>query len=250
MSTVHNEAKKQDIAKIVLMPGDPLRAKFFTENYLTKYKQVQNVRGMNAFTGFLKGTKIRVTVMPHGMGLESIGIYTYELYKFYDVETIIRFGTSGSYQLGVNLWDLVIADKAYTSSNYGKAFNNNTKYSEATKSLVEAAKKAAKKLDIHAPKKLHIGTVNSSMWFYQGKEVESVKDMQKKNILVAEMEGYALYSISKFLNREALVLLTVSDHIVTHESTTASERQQGLKDMFALLVETVKQHANKRTKST
>ncbi len=250
MATAHNEAKKQDIAKIVLMPGDPLRAKFFTEHYLEKAKLVQNVRGMNAFTGFLKGTKIRVTVMPHGMGLESIGIYSYELYKFYDVDTIIRFGTSGSYNKEVKLWDLIIADKAYTASNYGKAFNNNSKLSDATPSLVKAAKEAAKKIKIDDPKKLHVGTVNSSMWFYQGKEVESVKDMQKKKILAAEMEGYALYSIAKFLKKEALVLLTVSDHIVTHETTTPAERQQGLKDMFGLLVETVKQHANKRTKSS
>jgi purine-nucleoside phosphorylase len=130
MPTPHIEAKKQDIAKIVLMPGDPLRAKLFAKKYLKKVKKINNVRGMLGFTGFYKNKK--VTVMGHGMGLDSIGIYAFELFKFYDVDKIIRFGSCGTYNKELDILDIVIAKKAFTESNYGLGFGVKNKIVDAT----------------------------------------------------------------------------------------------------------------------
>jgi|ERR1051325_426697 purine-nucleoside phosphorylase len=158
--TAHNEAKKEDIAKIVLMAGDPLRASFFAKKYLKNYKLVNSLRGMLTFTGYINDLK--VTVMGHGMGMESIGIYAYELYKFYDVDIIIRFGSCGGYIKELNLFDLIIAEKAYSESNYGLGFNNEINDTmEASRDLVEKAILASQKLKFM--QKTKIGKIHSSL---------------------------------------------------------------------------------------
>ncbi len=232
MSTPHIEANKKDIAKIVLMPGDPLRAKLFAETYLKNYKQINSVRGMLGFTGTYKNKEI--TVMGHGMGLDSIGIYSYELYTEYNVETIIRFGSCGSYNEDINIFDIIIADKAYTKSNYGEGFGFYKDTIGATPSLIKIANKVVK--DYKTEKKVFNTTVNSSMWFYKTDNIDVPKEFVKKGIDVVEMEAFALYSIAKSLNKNALTLLTVSDHLVKNEFTSSEERRTGFKDMFNILL--------------
>lgn len=238
MSTPHIEAKKSEIAKIVLMPGDPLRAKVFAEEYLENYKQINNVRGMLGYTGTLEGKM--VTVMGHGMGLDSIGLYAYELYDHYDVDTIIRFGSCGAYKKEINLWDIIIGEKAYSKSNYGLGFNYEEDTIEATTKLVSIAKESAKKLNID--RNVITTTINSSMWFYKiNSDIDSFDEMISRGIDVVEMEGYALYVIAKSLNKNALVLLTVSDNLSTNQETTPEERRTGFTDMFNILKEMVKE---------
>lgn len=230
--TAHNEAKKEEIAKIVLMAGDPLRAKKFAIEYLKNYKLVNSVRGMLTFTGYINNTK--VTVMGHGMGMESIGIYAYELYKFYDVDVIIRFGSCGSYIKEINLFDLIIADQAYTESNYGLGFNKEKKDTiNASSDLVLQAKKASEELNLI--KKTKIGKIHSSMWFYTEGYDKGISNYTKSGVIAVEMESYALYLIAKTLNKKALTILTVSDNLITKQETTAFERQEGFIDMFKLL---------------
>ncbi len=232
MATPHIGANKDEIAKIVLMPGDPLRAKLFSETYLENPVLINNVRGMLGYTGSFKGKKI--TVMGHGMGLDSIGIYSYELYTEYDVETIIRFGSCGSYNNNVNIFDIIIGSKAYSKSNYGEGFGYTSDTIEATPSLVSLAHSVAD--DFKTERKIVDTTINSSMWFYKTHNIDDPKEFVAKGIDVVEMEGYALYAIAKSLGKQALVLLTVSDHVVKHEYTTADERRTGFVDMFNILL--------------
>lgn len=237
MSTPHIEANKKDIAKIVLMPGDPLRAKLFAETYLENYKIINNVRGMLGYTGKYKGKEI--TVMGHGMGLDSIGIYSYELYTEYDVDVIIRFGSCGSYNNDINIFDIIIADKAYSKSNYGEGFGIYDDTIEATKSLIDVANKISKEFKCN--RKIINTTVNSSMWFYKTENIDIPENFVNKGIDVVEMEAYALYSIAKSLNKNALTLLTVSDHIVKKKFTTSEERRIGFKDMFNFMLKIVEE---------
>lgn len=237
MATPHIQANKEDIAKIVLMPGDPKRAKIFAETYLENPRLINEVRGMLGYTGTFKGKE--VTVMGHGMGLDSIGIYAYELYHFYDVETIIRFGSCGAYTPDLDLYDVIIAENCYSKSNYGLGFGYDKDTIEGTPKLVELAKKVSSEYE--ATKKVVTGTVNSSMWFYTTEDMGSLESFVSKGILAAEMEGYALYSIAKALGRDALVLLTVSDNIATQEETTSAERETGFIDMFNILLKVVEE---------
>lgn len=230
--TAHNEAKKEDIAKIVLMAGDPLRAKKFATEYLKNYKLVNSIRGILTFTGYIN--KTRVTVMGHGMGMESIGIYAYELYKFYDVDIIVRFGSCGSYLKEINLFDLIIAEEAYTESNYGLGFNKEQKDTiKASSDLVLKAQKASKELNLE--NKTKVGKIHSSMWFYTEGYDKEISSYTKKGVIAVEMESYALYLIAKTLNKKSLTILTVSDNLITKKETTAIERQEGFIDMFKLL---------------
>ncbi len=237
MSTPHISANKGDIAKIVVMPGDPLRAKLFAETHMENYKQINNVRGMLGFTGTINGKE--VTVMGHGMGLESIGIYSFELYDQFDVETIIRFGSCGSYNPEVNLWDVIVAEKAYTESNFGTGYGfEGVDTLEATKSLVDLANTSAAKVGLNKGKLVNT-TVNSSMWFYKTHNQDQPNEFAAKGIDVVEMEAYALYAIAKSLGKQALTLLTVSDHIVKEQFATPEERQTGFNDMFNILTEII-----------
>ncbi len=232
MATPHISANKEDIAKIVVMPGDPLRAKLFAETHMENFRQINNVRGMLGFTGTINGKE--VTVMGHGMGLDSIGIYAFELYDQYEVETIIRFGSCGSYNNDVNIWDVIIADKAYTKSNYGEGFGFAGQDTiEATPELIELAKDVSK--DMETRGQVLNTTVNSSMWFYKTHNVDVPAEFVAKGIDVVEMEAYALYAIASSLGKKALTILTVSDHVAKHEYTTSEERQTGFLDMFNIL---------------
>lgn len=227
--TVHNGANKGDFAKTVLMPGDPLRAKMIAEKYLEDFKLVNTVRGMLAYTGFYKGVK--VSIMASGMGIPSIGIYSYELYKFYDVENIIRVGSCGSIDNNLNLYDIFIAESANTKSTYGKCFNieEDTLYSssEISKLLQDTA------LDMN--KTIAVGRAFSSDTFYAESNIDELYN--ERGCHVIEMEAYALFCNAKILNKKAAVILTVSDSIITKEETTALERQNSFNDMVEVALE-------------
>lgn len=232
MPTPHISANENEIAKLVLMPGDPLRAKEFAKKYLKDPKLVNEVRGMLAYTGTYNGK--RVTVMGHGMGMSSIGIYAYELYKFYNVETIIRFGSCGSYTDELNLFDLIIGEKSFEDSNFGSGFGIDGNITNATPSLVKLAEKVTS--DLKFKRNVVKTTVHSSQWFYKETNKNNLDDFVKRDIKVVEMEASALYAIAQNLNKQALVLLTVSDNLVTKKGTTSQERQTGFTDMFETLL--------------
>ncbi len=229
--TPHIEAKENEIAKIVIMPGDPLRAKFIAETYLENYKLVNNVRGMLAFTGQYKGTT--VTVMASGMGMPSIGIYSYELFKFYNVEKIIRIGSCGSYTSDLNLYDLVLVNACYSESSYAKTQNgceDNMMY--ASDYINFYIKEAAEQLNEH----ITIANIHSSDVFY--KENDNFKELYSKyGCLAGEMESFALFHNANVLGKKAACLLTVSNNLVTNEETTSLERQNSFTKMIEIALE-------------
>ena len=231
--TPHNEAKKEDIAKTVLMPGDPLRAKFIAENFLDDYKLVNSVRNAFAYTGTYKGK--RVTVMASGMGMPSIGIYSYELFKFYDVDTIIRVGSAGAYTDKLNLYDIVLADGAYSESSFAKAQNNEERnILHGNEELNNHIKEVANKLGIN----VHFNNIHSSDIFY--KENDNFEELREKyGCVCVEMESFALFHNANVLGKKAACLLTISDNLVTHEETTSEERQNSFKQMIELALESV-----------
>lgn len=233
MPTPHIGAQKGDIAKIVLMPGDPLRAKLFSETYLKDTKIINEVRGMLGYTGTYNG--IEITVMGHGMGLESSGIYVYELYTYYEVDIIIRFGSCGSYNEDINVMDIIIGEKGFTQSNYGSGYGfEGIDTISADKDLLKIAKKISQ---AHPTKrKVVTTTVNSSMWFYKTHNHDDPKYFVDKGIDVVDMEAYAIYAIAKSLSKKALVLLTVSDHIVKGDSLSSDERRTAFNDMFEIIL--------------
>lgn len=231
MSTPHNKANTGEIAKTVLMPGDPLRAKFIAETFLENPKLVNSVRNMFAYTGTYKGKE--VTVMGSGMGMPSIGIYSYELFSFYGVEKIIRVGSCGAYQENVKLYDVVIAQGSCTDSNFASQYNLNGTFSALSSySLLKAAVDEAEKLNIP----YHVGNIMSSDIFYNDE-----KDVWKKwanmGVLAVEMESYALFAQAARLKKQALTILTVSDSLVTHEETTAEEREKSFTAMMKIALE-------------
>ena len=230
--TPHIEAKQGDVAETVLMPGDPLRAKFIAENFLEDVKQYNSVRGMLGFTGTYKGK--RVSVQGSGMGIPSIGIYSYELYSFYDVKNIIRVGTAGAVSLDLKLKDIVIANGACTDSNYANQYNlKGTFAPTSTYELLEAAVAEARKTDC----KFKIGTILSSDIFY-GDDKEALKTWQKMGILAVEMESAGLFMNASRLGKNALCILTISDCIFTGEVTTSEERQNAFTNMMEIALET------------
>ena len=226
--TPHNEAIKDDIAKVVLMPGDPLRAKFIAETYLDDYKLVNTVRNMYAYTGFYNGKKI--TVMASGMGMPSIGIYSYELFKFYDVDTIIRVGSAGAYTDKLKLYDIVLVDGSYSESSFAKAQNGcNDNILYANRELNEKIKMVAQSNNIP----IHCNTIHSSDIFY--KENDNFPELyQKYGCCCVEMESFALFHNANVLGKKAACLLTISDNLVTHEATTSEERQKSFTTMIEL----------------
>lgn len=231
--TPHIEAKKEEIAKTVLMPGDPLRAKKIAETYLENYKLVNNVRNIFAYTGTYKGQQ--VTVMASGMGMPSIGIYSYELFKFYDVENIIRIGSCGAYTEKLKLYDLILADASYSDSNY--AFNQNgcnDKTLYPSEELNNKIISTANKLNL----KLNIGTIYSSDVFYS--EITNIDELYNKHkCLGVEMESFALFHNANVLGKKAACILTVSDNVVTKEETTPLERQNAFDKMMLLALESI-----------
>ena len=223
--TPHIGAKYGEIAKTMIMAGDPLRAKLMAERFLENPVQINNVRGMLGFTGTYKGKQ--VTVMGHGMGIPSIGIYSYELFNFYDVETIIRVGSCGSRQMYVNLGDLVICQGSCTDSNYEQQFNLPGHYAPiANFDLCRKAVDACEKLGYA----YHVGNVFSADVFYC--EDERKANWTKMGVLADEMEAPSLYMNAARAGKKALVICTVSDHILTGEKTTAEERQNTFTKMM------------------
>ncbi len=231
MPTPHNNAKKGDIAKTVLMPGDPLRAKFIAENYLENPVCYNEVRGMLGFTGTYKG--VPVSVQGSGMGIPSIGIYSHELFNEYDVENIIRVGTAGSIAENVGLRDVIIGISASTNSNYASQYRLPGTYAPtASWRLVSAAVKAAEE----SGRNYHVGNILSSDTFYD--DAGSLADWQKMGVLAIEMEAAALYMNAARSGKNALCILTVSDCPLKGLSTSAEERQTTFRTMMEIALET------------
>ncbi len=235
MSTPHNSAEKGQIAKTVLMPGDPLRAKYIAENFLENPVLVNNVRGIGGYTGTYKGAP--VTVMASGMGMPSIGIYSYELYKFYDVENIIRVGSAGAYDPDLHIYDVVLADAAWSESTFAKTqcgYEGDTTYpSESLNGLI---KEAAAECGIT----LHEGTIHSSDVFYRETKDYMDEVINVHHCAAVEMESFALFANAKTCGRNAACLVTISDSMVTHEDTTPEERERSFNDMIKLALETAR----------
>lgn len=223
--TPHIGAQYGEIADRVIMAGDPLRAKFMAENFLTDCKQFNNVRGMLGFTGMHQGK--RVSVMGHGMGIPSIGIYTYELFNFYDVQTIIRVGSAGSLTTDLKLGDLVLAMGACTNSNYAAQFELPGSYAPIAD--FQLLRRAADVCDERGYN-YRVGNVFSSDVFYN--EHAHNDKWIGMGVLAVEMEAPALYMNAARAGRHALTICTISDHIITGEETTAEERQTSFTRMM------------------
>ena len=230
--TPHINAPEGAFARTVLMPGDPLRAKYIAEHYLEDAVLVNNVRGIQGYTGNYKGK--RVSVMASGMGMPSIGIYSYELFNFYDVENIIRVGTAGALTVKLQLRDVVAAMSAYTDSNYGHQFGfHGTLAPSCSFEHLKAAISAADRLGVH----LTSGPICSSDVFYAQGEYNSTPILRQLGVLCVEMETYALYLNAAAAGKNALSLLTISDSLVTGESLPAEDRQTSFTRMMEIALE-------------
>lgn len=229
--TPHISANLGDVAKKVLMPGDPLRAKFVAENFLTDVAQFNETRNMFGYTGVYKGEK--VSVMGSGMGIPSIGIYSYELFNFFGVEEIIRVGSAGSLSYDVHVRDIVIGMGASTNSRYSENFSLPGYYAPiADFSLLERAVKASRELG----REPVVGNILSSDTFYN--DDNSVNDKWKKmGVIAVEMEAAALYMNAARAGKKALCILTISDHIYLGEDLSAIERQEGFGEMIKIALE-------------
>lgn len=229
--TAHNEAKEGQIAKTVLMPGDPLRAKFVAEKYLENVVCFNKVRNMFGYTGTYKGKEI--SVMGGGMGMPSIGIYSYELYNFYGVENIIRIGSAGAFSEKLKVKDLVVAMGACTDSNFASQYQLPGTYAPiASYELLQKAVEAAKERNIPVT----VGNVVSSDVFYNANKNAS-NLWKSMGVLAVEMEAAALYMNAAKAGKNALCLLTISDHIYTGEELSAEERQIGFHQMMEVALE-------------
>lgn len=228
-----DSAVQGEIAKTVIMPGDPLRAKFIADTFLEDVKQFNTTRNMFGYTGTYDGNKI--SVMGSGMGMASIGIYSYELFAFYDVDNIIRVGSAGAYTDELNLYDVVLAKKAYSESTFADiVLGDNHAILEATDSLNDKLKASAQELNIP----IAYETIHSSDVFYR-KNFEDFKRINAEyNCVCVEMESFALFANAKATNKNAACLLTISDSLVTHEKTTAEERQTAFTNMMKIALNT------------
>ncbi len=232
--TPHISAKREDIAKTVLMPGDPLRAKFIAENFLTDPVLVNNVRGVQGHTGAWRG--VPVTVMASGMGMPSIGIYSWELFNFYDVDNIIRVGSAGALQDDLKLMDIVAGQGACTNSNFLRQFGlgEGTFAPIADFTLLTKAVEAAKEHGVE----LRVGNLLSSDTFYTASG-ESKNDMWKRmGVLAVEMESAALYANAAYAHKRALCVCTISDHIYRPEELSAEQRQNSFTQMIEIALDT------------
>lgn len=233
MATPHIEAKTNEFAKTVLMPGDPLRAKYIAENFLDDAKCITRVRNMFGYTGTYKGKPI--SVMGSGMGIPSISIYATELYKDYGVENIIRIGSCGAVRDDVKIRDVIIGMAASTDSNVNRQRFNNCDFAAcADFGLLKKVVDTAERLN----KPVHVGNVFTADLFYTP-QPEMFKTMEKHGILAVEMEAAGLYGVAAELGKKALAVFTVSDHIKTGEQTTADERENTFRDMMELTLESI-----------
>ena len=232
MPTLHNTAQKSEFAPTVLMPGDPLRAKFIADTYLQNARLVNNVRGIQGYTGTYKG--VPVSVMASGMGMPSIGIYSYELFNFYDVQNIIRVGSGGMLSPKLQLRSVVAAMSAYSNSNYGAQYGFKGNLGPCCSfELLEKAVAAARKMGVEMP----VGPVYSTDTFYD-ESIPSPKDtLRNLGVLCTEMEAYALYLNAARAGKNALALLTISDDVFTGESLTAQEVRETFTQMMEIALE-------------
>lgn len=233
MSTPHIEAKESEIAKIVLMPGDPLRAKFIAEKYLTDVFQFNKVRNIFGYTGKYKGKTI--SVMASGMGIPSIGIYSFELFKNYDVDKIIRVGSCGAYNKDLHVYDTILVTDAYSESTFGEALGYTERIMFPDSKLNEDIKKIATSLNIP----LTEGRIHSSDAFYRVDSDHYKFLRDKHNCLAVEMESFGLFANARFLNKKAACILTVSDTFETNEITTPEEREKSFTNMIEIALELV-----------
>lgn len=230
MST-HIESKLEDISSVVLMPGDPRRCEYIARKFLANSKIVNNVRGMTAYTGFYKSKKI--TVFPSGMGCPSMGIYSYELFKEYNVDTIIRIGTMGGYT-DLKLKDIVLVDNSITNSNYGKYLCNYPNINiNGDMELNNIILNTSKELGLN----IYNGNIYSSDVFYEQNN-DFKEKVAKYNVLGVEMESFALFTNAKLLNKKAATLLMVSDSFIYPDKLSSLEREQGLDNLITLALET------------
>ncbi|MFZ2539443.1 MAG: purine-nucleoside phosphorylase [Oscillospiraceae bacterium] len=228
--TPHISAKEGEIAKTVLMPGDPLRAKFIAETFLTDVTMYNEVRGMYGYTGYYKGRKI--SVQGSGMGMPSMGIYSYELFNFYDVDNIIRIGTAGSLCESVKIRDVIIGMGACTNSNYADQYNFPGIYAPiASYELLAKTVEIAKSQGVE----VKVGNILSSDVFYG--ENPDISMWNKMGVMAVEMEAAALYMNAARAGKNALCILTISDEILTGKATTAQERQTTFTQMMEIALE-------------
>lgn len=243
--TPHISAKPGDFGKTVLMPGDPLRAKFIAENFLENPVLVNNVRGVQGYTGTYKGVK--VSVMASGMGMPSIGIYSHELYNGYGVENIIRVGSAGSLQEHINLYDVVLAQGACTDSNFAHQFHFPGTFAPiASFELLSAAVEVSKENGAT----FHVGNVNSSDVFYGDhagvpEGLDTIYNLQKMGVMAVEMEAAALYMNAARYGKRALCICTISDHIIKGAVTTSEERQTAFTQMMKIALDVAVAMENK-----
>jgi len=231
--TAHISAKKGEIAKIVLMPGDPLRAKHIADNMLQDVKLVSSTRNAFYFTGTYKG--VPVTIGASGMGCPSIGIYSYELYTEYDVECIIRIGTAGAYDPATKVYDVINVDKAYSESTYAReAFEIKEDHLVHQGMAYDLINETAKKMNMPAT----AANIHSSDVFYRSKKGTPPLAAQN-NCVCVEMEAFSLFANAQYLKKMAATILTISDVIPTGESMSADQRQVSLDNMFKLALESV-----------
>lgn len=236
MATPHIESKKEDIASVVLMPGDPLRAKYIAENFLEDAKLVNTVRNMFAYTGKYKNRK--VTVFASGMGIPSIGIYSYELYKFYDVKKIIRIGTCGSFNEHIKLLDVVLSQGAYCKTYFDKLLDGGSKnYIEASEELNRKIMNVSKEKNID----LKYGkTITSDVFdLYCDDEEKFRSNYPNMNFLSVEMEAYGLFYIANKLGKEAACLMTVVDSLYDKRSLSSEDRETSLNQMIETALESI-----------
>ncbi len=230
--TPHINATPEDFARTVLMPGDPLRAKFIAENYLEGARLVNNVRGIQGYTGKYRG--VRVSVMASGMGMPSIGIYSYELFNFFGVDNIMRIGSAGAMQANIHVRDIVIGQGASTNSNFAAQYRLPGSFSAiASYPLLREAVAACEK----SGARYHVGNLLSSDTFY-GDDPDASKRWAALGVMAVEMEAAALYMNAARAGKNALAICTISDHLLTNEATTAEERQNSFTQMMEVALET------------
>ena len=235
--TPHICAKPGDFARTVLMPGDPLRSKFIAETFLENSVLVNNVRGVQGYTGFYKG--VRVSVMASGMGMPAMGIYSHELYNGYGVENIIRVGSAGSIQEHIHLYDIVLAQGACTDSNFAHQFHLPSTFAPiASWELLSKAVRACEA----AGETYHVGNINSSDIFYGDHEgipeaLGKIHNLQKMGVMALEMEAAALYLNAARYGKRALCICTISDHVLTGAETSSDEREKSFTAMMKIALD-------------
>mgnify|MGYP003304912912 CR=1 FL=1 len=232
MPTPHIESEVNEIASIVLMPGDPNRAKYIADNYLINVKIVNKVRGINAYTGEYEGKVI--TIFPSGMGIPSMGIYSYELFNYYGVEKIIRIGTMGAYNPELKLGDIVITNRAYSDSSFAKVQSDYKKnYLDADNSINKKIIQTADEMKINYVK----GNIFTSDVFYE-KEGEWLRKRKQFNVLGVEMETFGLLQTARICNKKATAIFTISDSFCFEEKLSSEEREKNLNNMIELALKT------------